>query len=64
MSFDMNWCKSCADYTGHENYRCIRCREREDAEELEHWKEQSVEYKLLDLHERLLKLEKKEWKVI
>lgn len=57
---ELKYCKKCSEVTNFINYKCVKCSEREYRQKIAAWKALTTEEKLLDLMERVEKLENKQ----
>lgn len=54
----IQYCQACAAEKRHINGVCDDCRERKHREAMAAWQAKSIDERLLDIHKRLLRLER------
>lgn len=59
MHIKSGHCHNCKKITEFHNRECSECKEKDRKESLAEWMEKSSDERLLDLHERLLDVEKR-----
>lgn len=54
----IQYCQTCAAEKRHTNGKCNDCRQREHREAMAAWQAKTIDERLLDIHKRLLRLER------